>query len=394
MKNRIFAILAFACMCFHAGAQTLQEVLNSIGGNNLSLRSALLEKQAGEQNNRAERRLEGPEVEFDYLWGTETETGNRRDIRVTQNIDFATLSGKKSDRAKTMDEMLDIEYNLARQNVLLEAMGICIDLIYYNSLNDELGGHLENANLLVQAYERKVELGDASVMELNNARLHQSTVRGKQQKVSLERERLLSELQRLNGGQAIDCTEKDYTSLDRMLPDDFESFYRQASKASPAVNYARLQTDAREHQLGIDRSAWVPGLQVGYMSEITKAEGYRGVTVGVSIPLWSNASRVRQSRLEYQAAQSRQKETENDFYYSLAADYRQACGMRDIAREYRVALIEADNRAYLIKAQQQGEISIIEYISQIDLFYENLEETLETERNYERTVAMLVSMLL
>lgn len=386
--------MAFVCACSLAGAQTVDEVLRSVSENNLSLRSARLEKQAGEQENRVAKTLDGPEVEFDYLWGTDAETGNRRDVRVTQTIDFATLSGQKAGRASALNEMLDIGYGAERQAVLLEAEGVCIDLIYYNALHDELSGHLENATKLVEAYERKVELGGASVLELNNARLHQSTVRGKLNKVSLERERLLTELKRLNGGVSLDCTEKDFEALDAMMPADFETFFQQASEASPAVKYARAQTDAHKSQLGIDKSAWVPGLQVGYMSEITQKEGYRGVTVGVSIPLWANTSKVRQSKLAYQAAQSRQQETEQDFYYSMLGDYRQACGMRDIAREYRTSLEAADNRAFLLKAQEQGEISIIEYITQIDLFYENLEETLAAERDYARTLATLTSIFL
>lgn len=394
MMNKIYlSILVFIAACAASGAQTVTDVLRSVEENNPSLRSAMLERQAGELENRSEVLLDSPEFEFNYLWGAE-ESQRRHDVRVTQNFDFATLTGQKSGMAASKNELLAIEYKAARQEVLLEAESHCIDLIYNNALRSELEYHLSNADKLVGAYERKVELGGASVLELNNARLHRSTVCGKLMKANLEREQILLELQRLNGGTAIDCSDTDYSGLSYTLPGDFETFFAEASEASPAIKYVKQQMDVKERQVGIDKTAWLPDLTVGYMSEIAQPEAYRGLTFGVSIPLWSNASKVRRSKVELDAARSRKDETVQSFYYDMLREFRQTQGLQSIAAEYRSSLDESDNREFLMKAEEQGEISIIEYITEIDLFYENLEQTLEVERDYRKVLASLTSMML
>lgn len=394
MKNKICLIVsALLAVSVSAGAQSVADVLRSIEDNNPALRSARLELQAGELENRSEAMLDSPEFEFNYLWGAE-ESQRRHDVRVTQNFDFATLTGQKSGLVASKNELLAVEYKSVRQDILLEAESICIDLVYNNALHSELSYHLSNAEKLVAAYERKVELGGASVLELNNARLHCSTVKGHLMKVDLEREKLLLGLQELNGGEALRFDAADYSGLSYALPGDFETFFAEASEASPAIKYVSQQVDVSERQLGVDRTAWLPDLTVGYMSEIAQPEAYRGLTFGVSIPLWSNSNKVRRSKAELDAARSRKEETVQSFYYEMLREFRQALGLQSIAADFRNALDQSDNREYLMKAEEQGEISIIEYITEIDLFYENLEQTLEAERDYQQSLAVLTSMML
>lgn len=394
MKNKICLIASvLLAVSVSAGAQSVDEVLRSIEDNNPTLRSARLELQAGELENRSEAMLDSPEFEFNYLWGAE-ESQRRHDVRVTQNFDFATLTGQKSGLVASKNELLAVEYKTVRQEILLEAESICIDLVYNNALHSELSYHLSNAEKLVAAYERKVELGGASVLELNNARLHRSTVKGNLMKVDLEREKLLLGLQKLNGGEALRFDAVDYSGLSYALPGDFETFFSEASEASPAIKYVSQQMEVSERQLGVDRTAWLPDLTVGYMSEIAQPEAYRGLTFGVSIPLWSNSNKVRRSKVELDAARARKEETVQSFYYEMLREFRQARGLQSIAADFRNALDQSDNREYLMKAEEQGEISIIEYITEIDLFYENLEQTLEAERDYRQSLASLTSMML
>ena len=394
MKNRICLIVSvLLAVSVSAGAQSVDEVLRSIEENNPALRSARLEVQAGELENRSEAMLDSPEFEFNYLWGAQ-ESQRRHDVRVTQNFDFATLTGRKSGLVASRNQLLEVEYRAIRQEILLEAESLCIDLIYNNTLHSELSLHLSNAEKLVAAYERKVELGGASVLELNNARLHRSTVKGHLMKVDLEREKLLLGLQELNGGEAVKFDVVDYSELPYALPGDFEAFFVEASEASPAIKYVSQQMDVKERQLGVDRTAWLPDLTAGYMSEIAQPEAYRGMTFGVAIPLWSNSNKVRRSKAELDAAKSRKEEAVQSFYYEMLREFRQARGLQSIAADFRNALDQSDNRDYLMKAEEQGEISIIEYITEIDLFYENLEQTLEAERDFRQSLASLTSMML
>ena len=395
-KSLVLSILALCFAAWGASAQTLSEVLRSVESRNATLQSAQWSKLADEQDLKGQAQPANPEVEFNYLWGSVD--ARRHDFKVTQSFDLALLSGRRAKEAASGKELLAIEYRAQRQEILLEAEKVCIDIVFNNALREALGEHLTDAEHFVAAYARKVELGDASVLELNNARLHRSEVSGKLAKAELEHSRLTLDLARLNGGEAIEVTETEtdafLAGFDRPLPESFAEYFEQASEQSPALAYVKEQIELRDRQLKVEKSSRLPELTLGYMSEITTEDPYRGITVGVSIPLWSQSSKVRKAKANLEAAKSQKEEAYQACWHQLASQYADAEGLREMSLAYRSGLEEADSREYLKKAQAQGEISVIDYISEIDLFYENLEETLDAECSYRQAVAELNAIFL
>ena len=385
-------LLLTICICaatsFAATAQTSTEtILRQIEANNPQLKAAAAEADAEKTENRSGALLENPEFEFNYLWGADG-IGNRRDFRVTQAFDVATLTGMKSKQVSGQNELAALKYKSERLNVLLEAKQACIDLIYYNALKAELDTHLAQAQTLVTSFEKRLKAGGANVLDLNKAKVHLTTVRGQISQVEVERQSLLTTLKSLNGGQDIvldDCAH----SISESLPADFDSWYESASQKNPVLQYVRQEVSVSQKQLSIDKTAWVPELTVGYMSELTTADKFRGVTVGVNIPLWSNANKVKQSRAKIAAAESRKAAAEQQFYFDLLAQYNRAASLKANSELMRASLSETDSRDYLLTAQSRGEISMIEYLVETDQYYEALEQTLSAERDYHQALALL-----
>lgn len=365
----------------------IQEVLDSIEKNNPALKAAQAEMEAERLQNKGEAILPNPEVEFNYLWGAEG-IGNRHDVRVAQSFDFPTLTGMRHSWVKGSNELAYLKYKAERQDILLSAKQDCIDLIYYNALVKELSTHQKQAQSQVASFEKKIKAGDANVMDLNKAKVHLTSVQGKLSRAEVERQRLLAELKSMNGGSAIDFN-ATYYELDDDLPSDFETWFQEASEKSPSIQYVRKAVEVDKKQLSINKTSWLPELSVGYMSEIAKEDKYRGLTFGVSIPLWTNANKVKQSKARVAASQSRQTAAEQKFYYELQSQYAEAASLKTTSEMMRQALSETDNRNYLLEAQSKGEISMVEYLVEIDQYYEALEETLATERDYRHALARL-----
>ena len=381
-------------ICFYAGAaisasaQTSTEaILRQIEENNPQLKAAASDVEAEKLENRSGAILENPEFEFNYLWGADG-IGNRRDFRVTQAFDVATLTGMKSRQVAGLNELAALQYKAERLNVLLEAKQACIDLIYYNALKAELNTHLEQAQTLVSAFEKRLKAGGANVLDLNKAKVHLTTVRGQISQLEVERQTLLAKLKSLNGGNDITLDDSAYDLSDD-LQADFDSWYTSASLKNPVLQYIRQEVAVGQKQLSIDKTAWVPELTVGYMSELTTADKFRGVTVGVNIPLWSNANKVKQSKARIAAAESRKAAAEQQFYFDLLAQYNRAASLKENSELMRASLSETDSRDYLLTAQSRGEISMIEYLVETDQYYEALEQTLTAERDYHQALALL-----
>ena len=374
-----FFLAAFA----QGGAEAL---LLQIEANNPDLKAAAAEQEQERLANRSEALLADPEVEFNYLWGA-AGIGNRHDLRVTQSFDLATLSGQRSGKAAGLDELSALKYKAKRLEVLQEVRRLCVDLAYYQMLLTEIRDHLERSDMLVSAYEQRLAAGGATILDLNKAKLHQASIQGRVSQIENERQAVLARLTALNGGTAPSFIPDSYGPDE--LPADFETWFAEASGRNPVLAYVRKELEVEQRQLSIDRLSAMPELTVGYMSEIHTEEQFRGVTVGVSIPLWSGANRVKRSRAGVAAAQSRQDAAEQAFYQQLRDLYRQAAAMKANAETLRASLTDTDYRDYLLTALTQGEISMIDYLVENDLYYDALEQTLQAEREYRLALAEL-----
>lgn len=385
--RRIFLTIIGLSVCLAASAQGGAEaLLLEIEANNPELKAAAAELEQERLANRSEALLADPEVEFNYLWGA-AGIGNRHDLRVTQSFDLATLSGRRSGKAAGLDELSALKYKARRLELLQGARRLCVDLVYYHQLLEELRDHLERSNMLVDSYERRMASGDATILDLNKAKLHQASIQGRVNQTENERQAALARLTALNGGEAPSFIPERYDA--DFLPADFETWFAEASEQNPVLAYVRKELEVEQQQLSIDRLSTMPELTVGYMSEIQTEEKFRGVTVGVSIPLWSGANRVRRSRAGVAAAQSRQDAAEQAFYRQLRDLYRQAAAMKANAETLRSSLTDTDYRDFLLSALTRGEISMIDYLVENDLYYEALEQTLDAEREYRQALAAL-----
>ena len=227
--RRIYLTLIGLCICLAASAQGGAEaLLQEIEANNPELKAAAAALDEERLANRSEALLADPEVEFNYLWGA-AGTGNRHDLRITQSFDMATLSGKRSGKAAGLDELSALKYKAQRLEVLQEARSLCVDLVYYQTLLEELRDHLDRSTSLVDSYERRMASGGATILDLNKAKLHQASLQGRVNQTENERQAVLARLTALNGGKELSRLPEGYDAAD-ILPADFETWFAQASE--------------------------------------------------------------------------------------------------------------------------------------------------------------------
>ena len=138
----------------------------------------------------------------------------------------------------------------------------------------------------------------------------------------------------------------------------------------------------------------LPQISAGYMSELVPESNFRGITLGLSVPLWSNRNRVKQAKAAVVAAELQQKDATVQFYERLRNQYGRTLGLQRTAGEYRKALAELDNTQLLRKALDAGEISLLDYIVELGLYYTTVDEALAAERDYELALTELQSVML
>lgn len=380
------AVLALLTSLPLMAQNNIADVLLQIEANNVSLQAMRHENEALRQQNRSEITLPDPEVGFEYGWGNAA-TSDRINVSVTQSFDLATVSGLKVKMAKEQDLMNDWQYRAERRRILLEAKQLCLDLIYYNALQEELDKRRKYAESMLEHQNKRMAQGESGRIEHNNFVLSVAEIQGECAQLDAERQNLLTKLKALNGGNDLMVNFKTYENLN--MSENFEDWHERAQTDNPALGYAEQSLMVQQRQLSLSKSRWLPSISLGYAGEFTGDEKLNGVSVGVSVPLWANLHQVNQAKASVQAARSRQEESRQQFDSELEILFRQTLGLKKIADIYRSTLNASDNRELINKALEEGSISVLDYILEMNLYYDALKRTLDAERNYHKAHAEL-----
>ncbi|MEG0888288.1 MAG: TolC family protein [Bacteroides sp.] len=390
MKKIVISIVATLAMSSLFAQNNMNEVLSTIEQNNTTLKALREAADAQKIENRTGIYLSDPEIGFNYLWGNPSSIGNRKDINVKQNFDIPTISGLKNRVANQQNILVEWQYKSDRINILLEAKLYYLDLVYYNSLLKELAVRREHAEKIAASQKERLESGEGNVMEYNNVQLNLSTVQGEVSRIETERNAAIAQMVRLNGGQPLTLSDSGFTAIE--MPLNFNDWYATAEGKNPLLSYVRQEIELGKQQVSLSRSMGLPTFSAGYMSEYVVGQRFQGVSVGVSVPLWSNKNRVKQAKSALRAAESRQTDTKQQFYSQLEILYSRTQGLKEAAETYRASLANANNSLLLKKALDAGQISILDYIVEIGLYYNTVNQALQAELGYQKAFAQLSSI--
>lgn len=386
--KRILSMLAAVIACTAAGAQTIDDILGQVGENNLTLKALQQQLDAGADANLAEARLEGPEVEFGYLFG---EDGRRRhDFGVSQSFDFGALTGARKRLALGQNELLALEYRASRRDILTQARKLVYRIINCNALIAEYTRRADNARAVEQAYRSGYEKGEFSVIDYRKAAVGLAEAEGTLRLCEVERDGLLAELKNLNGGEGIEITACEQETV--LLPGSFGQWLEQASGKSSALEYVRTSTSNSEKQLNLSRSEAFPSLSVGYKSEVVPGEGFRGVSVGVSIPLWSAGKKISSAKKQLEAARLAEQDALVQFRTNAENLYEKAASLAESAAGYALLTDSDEGLRDLQKALDSGQMSLLDYMNEISYFYSSRELALQTQLEYLLAVADLMAL--
>lgn len=387
MNILLVGTLLFAVLSTAAAQDA--EILGQVERNNTELQALRKRIDSEKYAYNAERALEAPEIGFDYLWGSPADIGNRKDISVTQSIDIAALAGTRKRLADTRTELADIQYSVERKRILLEARRLYINIVYCNAVAAELSARIARSGKIEETYRDMQARGETDMIEVNKAHIAHLAQKNALARNEVERESLLSELRRLNGGEPVEVNADEYMS-GTMLPADFDSWYEESSQHIPELAYMRKNVEVGAAESRNAKMANCPTLTAGYMAELVKGSNFRGLTLGVSIPIWSARSKVRQANSSYEAAKMEGRDVSNQMRTSLRGLYDKAKGLQDISSEINSSLAVSTEAMALTEHKfQAGEISLIDSIMELSLYYSLQEEALAALRDYNLALAEL-----
>ncbi len=369
--------------------EKVSDILSMIEQNNTELQALRKRAESEQYGYKAERALDAPEIGFDYLWSSPADIGTRKDVSVTQSVDLAALTGARGKLATSKTALSDAQYRIDRQRVLLEAKSLYINIVYCNALASELSERIARSEKIEAAYRDMQLRGETDMIEVNKAHLAYVAQKNALARNEIERTSLLADLQRLNGGETVQVNALVYDE-NVMLPADFRIWYDEMSQRSPELDYMRKNVEVNASEARTAKMSNYPTLTAGYMAELVKGSNFRGLTLGLSIPLWSVRSKVRQANSSYEASKLEERDAANQMYNSLRGLYEKAKGLQKISSTLSESLaVSTEAMALTEHRLQAGEISLIDNIMEFSLYYSLEDEALEAARDYNLSLAEL-----
>ena len=388
-------IITYVILCvvgtISAKAQNdYSSILKDVETNNIELQALRAELQAQQIENNAANNLENLSVEGSYSWGNHVQMGPKKTLSVAQPFDFPTVYAVRGKLMKITNSNLELHYSAERMNILLEAKKLCVEITYYNSLIQLYNQRLDAAKTIADNYNKKMEAGKANILEVNKAELNLASLQSEYDKAVAERQNLLVALAGMNGGKTVAINNVGYEKAS--LPANFETWYKEVENKNPILLHAQGLVDVNKQQLKLTKNQWLPQLHVGYVNETVVDESYQGVAVGLSLPLWNNKSKVKQSKAQLQTSEAILDGTRNECYNTYKTLYNQSQTLQQNADKLASTLSRCNSEALLQKALDAGEISLLEYLLEIEFYQQAAINTLAAQRDAQMALAELFAI--
>ena len=378
-KNWFILLLCAASM---SAQDIYTPVLNQVERNSPSLQAFRQLAEAEQLAAKTGLAPHNPEVEVGYLWDKAGD--DRKDVSVRQGFDFPSVYAHRAKLADINTAGAELRFRRERQQLLLAAKQTCVRLVYLNARLQLSEQRAERADQLAQAYARLLEKGACTQLEYNKAQINRTRALGDLQRTQIERQTCLADLARM-AGEPVPFDHADYEPL--LLPSDFDTWYAEAENAMPALLAQHNAAEAAARQVRLTRASAAPSFSVGYMGEFQSAQQLQGLTVGMALPLWSNAHRVRQAKAQALAATRTEEDTRLALRNRLQSLFAQAQALQQTLAGYDASLTDYNSAELLYHAFEGGELTLLQYLMESDYFFEAYDLRLQTLRDLHLVTA-------
>jgi cobalt-zinc-cadmium efflux system outer membrane protein len=381
------AFLTLSCLSLQAQS-TLDTVLRSVERKNKDLQAEMQRIQAARTGFKTGITLYDPQVKMDYMKGYPATAGQQTDVSVVQGFDFPTVYGIKKKIAGLRTIQSGFEEKRGRQEILLEAKITGIQLIYLNKREAILQKRLKDANTFYESYTKKYDLKDATILDLNKAKLQLANIRTDLKMLQAEKTQYLQQLAAYNGGDPIAFADTSYAPITELPV--FDTLEQSIEAVDPTLQLLEAQKATAEAEIRLSKALWLPKLEAGYRYQGILGQQFHGGHVGISIPLWENRNRVKYQQQQAGFHESQIEAHRTEHYNTVKELHGKFTQLKESMESYQSDLQQLAGSVFLDKSLQAGQINTLEYFMELTIYYDSQDRYLEIEREFQRTAAMLL----
>lgn len=381
MRTIIIAAIALAATA-NIKAQDINAVLKSIEQNNVELKALQKGNEAAGIEIKSQNTLEDLSIEYSPFFQSKVSGIASSELVITQGFDFPTLYGARKKAGKLQRNVLDMQYQTARRDILLNAKKLCLDIINYNKQKQLLQERRKNADELLAMFKVKFDNGEATSLELNKIKLDRMNLETELVQADTKHANALQQLQALNGGLPIEVNMTEYPAVPA---DNDQTMYEKAVATDWNVRTAQASILAAEQEVKVNKQSWIPKLEIGYRRNTDGDMASNGFLVGGSISLFSSKNKVKIAKARQSEAVMQHANARINAENSARALVNQMKQLKASVDAYDVPLMRQTLKL-LRTAVENGEISVTDYYVEAENIYKNMTTYMDIERQYQDVV--------
>mgnify|MGYP002535461422 FL=1 len=367
---------------------SIDQVLRNIETNNKSLQANTKMTDAQKLEAQTGKFLANPSVEWEQMWGNRNNPGSEYTLTVKQSLDFPTTYSNKNKLANLKANTIGFQSAAYRQQLLLNAKQTCIEIIYLRKQKSLLDERLANAETMFALYKKRFESGDANQLELNKIQLELLNAQNQSRLNKAALTAAEEQLRNLNGGKPITFDATDYPAGEELI--NFDQLQAAFMDADPNLKSLTGNQEIANREVKLSRSLTLPKFDVGYKRNAASDHvASNGFMVGVSIPLFENKNTVKKTKAQAEFATASLEDNRLNLKTNLQQLYQQAEALQISRADYAKVLEQQRNIELLNKALNAGQLSVIDYFTELSTIYDSHQSYLDVEKEYHSILAQL-----
>ena len=386
--KRIIIISAALLTLTGVQAQTgIDQVLRTIETNNKELQANAQLVTSQKLEAKTSNNLADPTLSYAHLWGAKDKNETIGELVVSQSFDFPSLYATRNKLNRLKFGAFDSQANVLRQTLLLQAKELCLDIIMLRQQKEILDERLRNAEELSKMYAKRLATGDANVLETNKINLEQLNVRTEASLNETALRNKLQELSALNGNIPVAFEEGQYPVVP--FPADYQVLKSEVMSADRTITAFNNESLVAQKQIAVNKSQWLPKLELGYRRNTETGIPFNGVVVGFSFPLFENRNKVKIAKAQALSIDLQKENATMQIESELAQLYREAKALHTSMEEYQKTFQSQQDLKLLKQALTGGQISMIEYFVEVSVIYQSRGNYLQLENQYQKAMARI-----
>jgi len=368
--------------------KNIEELLNEIEQNNTELNGYQSFIESQQLTNRSNNNLPDPQLSGFYLPFGDNTTGDYTEYQISQSFEFPTVYGARGKWNESKWQQLVSAYSTKRQEVLLKAKGILLELAF---LQKRKAIETERKTQSKQVFDQIQELFDkeqVGILDLNKAKIAWIQEQFVVEQIESDIQIQLSKLKTLNGGKPIDGF-----STQIVLPTEIgtvENLWQEKLTNDPRLLELKANETASLQKVALEKNKVLPNLALGYNYQGFSGNNNSGFYGGVSIPLWNSKNKVKAAEANYEYQQSNTEVITTMLYAQFQETHKRYKLMLEKYKEYQTTMGNLDSEQLLFKAYQLGEYSFMNYYVELQFYRNASDKMLQMEKELQLLQAQLL----